>query len=214
MTEQRTNNPESEFHRRRLARDRAFSLRFGRIGMWVSGVLFALFTAMNIVFAFSTGLPFWSFLQIEAVVVAYCGSMFYLFGWVEYQLGKRVVSDQEVEEQRQSERTQLLREAQGILPLSYRRWWLILQACIGAVFIAGGVVLLFYPASSPLDRLWSLVYAVCFFIGGVAFLWLALVVKRRRAKQLPYESARELSSRLTRGEITEGETDQHPPGET
>ena len=123
----------------------------------------------------------------------------------------RVQQDQEVEEQRQSERAQLLREAQGILPLSYRRWWLILQSCIATLFVVGGVVLLFYPASSPLDWLWSLVYGISSSIGGVTFLWLALVIKRRRAKQIPSESARELSYRLTHGEITEGETERPPP---
>lgn len=203
MGKQQT-NPESDFHRRFLEKDRAASLRAGRIGIWVTGGLLVAFTLLNTVLALETHLPFWSVLQIEAVIVGGCGLMFYLMGWTPYQEGKRPVTDQEVEARRQQERRQLLREAQGILPLAFRPWRLILESGVSVLLFVVGVALLVAPGSSPRDRLWGLVYGICCIASGILLLWFALFIKRRRARQIPGESARELEYRLTIGEITEG----------
>lgn len=203
MRQQHT-NPESAFHRRILEKERAFRQRAGRIAMWASGSLLVVFMLVSIVLAFSTHLSFWSFFLIEGVIAGGFGAMFYLFGWVEYQMGRKPVTDQEVEDRRQVERARLLREARGILPISLRPRVLLVQAILGMLFIAAGVVLLVSLYTTTLDQFWGRLYGICFIVCGFSFLWAVLIVKRRRAKQIPAESARELNYRLTRGEITEG----------
>ena len=197
-------NPESAFHRRILEKERASSLRAGRIGMWASGSLLGVFSLLSIVLAISTHLSFWPLLLLECVIAGGFGAMFYFFGWIEYQMGRKPVTDQDVEDRRQSERARLLHEAQGILPISLRPRVLLLQFALGVLFIAGGVVLLVSPYARPLDQLWGRVYGIGFLIFGCSLLWSVLFVKWRRAKQIPAESARELNYRLMRGEITEG----------
>jgi hypothetical protein len=197
-------NPESAFHRRILEKERASQRRSGRIALWVSGSLLVAFTLLNSVLALRTSLSFWSFLLIEFVIAGGFGAMLYVFGWTEYKAGTRPVTDQEVDARRQSERARLLREARGILPVSLRPRVLILEFILGVLFIAAGVVLLVLSYATPLDQFWGRLYGIGFLLCGFSFLSLVLIVKRRRAKQLPAESARELSYRLTRGEITEG----------
>ena len=204
MSQQQRTNPESEFHRRILEKERTAHLRVGRIALWEAFSLLVVFTFLNIVLAFSAHLSFWFFLLIECVLVGGLSVMFFLFGWTEFQVGKRPVTDQEVEERRQSERARLLREARGILPIAFRLRVLIVEFVLGVVFIAAGVVLLVSPYATPLVGLWGRLYGIGCILCGFSFLSLVLIVKRRRAKQIPAISARELSNRLTLGEITEG----------
>jgi hypothetical protein len=100
---ERHSNPESDFHRRILEKERAAHLRAGRIALWEAFSLLVVFTVLNIVLALSTHVLFWSFLLIECIVVGF-SAMFFLFGWIEFQVGRRPVTGQEVEERRAADR--------------------------------------------------------------------------------------------------------------
>ncbi len=90
---ERHSNPESAFHRRILEKERAAHRRVGRIALWEAFSLLVVFTSLNIALAFSASLSFWSFLLLECVVGGF-SAIFWVFGWIELQVGRRPGNNQ------------------------------------------------------------------------------------------------------------------------
>lgn len=171
--------------------------------MWMMGTFFVLFTAFSLFLELHDHPPLFAFLEMYLPIALMLGGMFYILGVVEYQEGRAPITEQEIEQRRQEERTRLFRQAQGYIPFMGRPWFLSLLIGVGVFFAVVGVLCFIFPV---VPSIWGIIY-------GAAFLFCAMLLFltawriHQRSKYLASDSARWLSRRLMMGEITEGSAD-------
>jgi hypothetical protein len=199
MAEERT-NPETEWLRQRLRKDRRLLRRDGMVCFLVGLCLLPVGIA-GVNWAYSR--PAASWWDALGVFIIFLGTpvSFLLLGVVQYLDGRKSVSHEEVENRRGRERRELFRMAQGKLPWRYSSVVLGVFAVLGLLFLIPGMLLLLDGTSYHTEG-WvlGLAYSVC----GILLLLYALVIFPRRRKRLPAQSARLLGSSLVAGEMTEG----------
>jgi hypothetical protein len=201
MREQ-ASNPETEWHRLRLTKDRSSQRRIG-IALMILGFCVLLIAVTSVPdfprMASMLPIPF----ALIGMYVVFWGSplMLVLVGGMEYVEGRKPISPMDIEWRRQRERAELFRMAQGDLPWSYRKLVQVLFAIMGILLLAPGIlVLLAQEGYRSGSLIWGILYSGC----GLLLLLLALVILPRRARQIPAESARALGASLAAGEGTSG----------
>jgi hypothetical protein len=142
MSKYRT-NPETEWHRRSLGKDRR-AQRQGGVAFFILGIVllpagaaFAAWMYPHLVARFSLWDTLGFFLTFLGGPVA-----FLLLGITQYLDGRQPVSDEEIERRRQRERNELFRMAQGKLPFRYSYISLGLFAFFGLFCLVPGVLVL------------------------------------------------------------------------
>ncbi len=199
MAEERT-NPETEWLRRRLRKDRRLHRRDGTVCFLVGLCLLPVGITGVILGSAHPAASWW---DTFGVFLTFLGTpiAFLLLGVVQYLDGRKSVTHEEVESRRQRERRELFRMAQGRLPWRYSLVFLGVFAVLGLLCLIPGVLLLSDAASYQTGGwILGLAYSVC----GLLLLLYALVIFPQRRKRLPAQSARLLGSSLVAGEMTEG----------
>ncbi len=192
-------NPEFLFHYQRLRRDRALMRRQGYVLLIAAGALLAF----TIFWASTTSLhraisPGLFGLFVGLVVLLTCN------GFVALHRSRQPIKEHEVTRQRQEERQQLFQFAQG--KVSWRYWSsVVVEALVGLIFLAVGLQgawsLLGHP--NTVDLLAMLLSFACL-VG--AWYFFAMAIRRARTlRRLAAVSSQELATRLSLGEVTEGE---------
>jgi MFS family permease len=209
MPEEHPDNPETEWYRNYLTKDRRLQRRMG-MALFIFGTCLLPMGAAFVTAMFPRMTNILGFLGLVGFFVTFLGGPLglMLVGWMEYMGGRQPVSLAEIERRRQLERAELFRMAQGKLPWRYSKVMLAVFAVLGLLLLIPGVILFFDPQGYRDGSLiWGLVYSVC----GLLFLLLAFVVLPRQIKRLPAQSARALEARLVVGEITPGEASPEQP---
>lgn len=197
-------NPEFELNRRRLLLRHQAEHRHG--------VVFIMFGIMYFLLASVYLMPL-LFLHgrwIAGEVIGISGaaiSMYLVFsGLTTLNSSRRSVTSRDVHQQRRESRVILYQLAQGELPPYYTpkgRAKTMLIRCI--MTISGLLVLLFFLIGIPeLSWVWILLGGVLILVELMLVLD-ALFLRAKEARELPAQSAQELSLLLAFGELTSGE---------
>jgi hypothetical protein len=203
-------NPEFELHRRRLKRRRRLESRYG-IVLIVSGFVYFIFVPISLVpLLFLHGR--WGVAGITGVTGAAICLYFVFNGVASIRASRRPVTSREVRQQRSKARRELFQLAQGELPPDYTlkgRFIILLKGSI--VTITGTLMLFFFLIGIP-ELVWTrILLGIVAMLVELMLILDVLYVRAKIARNLPAQSARELSLLLASGEMTAGDT--HPEGD-
>ncbi len=190
------NNPEFEFSRQVLMRER----RHERVQGWVLTALGGVGTV------FIVGLLITSLKQVLSLgtlaVIVYLAMMISFIatlavGLSSLRQASKLPTDQQLAYARRAQRSRLMQHAQGKLPWSFQRSGQITLACVGSILIGMAAIIL-YTFGLPSWDAW--LEGVC----GLAVILYVVVVVPYERRRLPRESAELLAHALIAGEVTEG----------
>lgn len=198
-------NPEFELHHRRLLLRRRAEHKYGIILILSGFVYFLLISVCLMPLLFLHGR--WVAGGVAGLSGAAICLYFALSGAASIHASRRPVTGREVRRKRRETRQQLFQLAQGELPIDYTLKGRIITLVTGSsVTIAGALTLLFFLIGIP-ELAWARIL-----LGIVAVLIeLVLILdvfymRAKAAKDLPAQSALELSLLLASGELTAGES--------
>ncbi len=189
---------ETAYYQQELTRARKAQLRRSIGLMVVCGILQGLWLILGALLPLPDILSLDQFLLLSPGVFGLLVGTFIIFGLRNYERSKQPVTMEEASRLRQAERARLFRQAQGVLPATYRPWRLALETLLALLCSGGGMVCLLY--SIPASGLLEFAYAACLQVIALYLLYSALYNKPRRARLIPATSARELRRRLALGE--------------
>ncbi|MDQ2905044.1 MAG: hypothetical protein M3Y81_16010 [Chloroflexota bacterium] len=192
--QQQSPHPETAWYEARLQRKRRL-WSFAGIALFCAGV-----------FLLISGLIQFPFRDAGTLVAFFALVLVLLWlGASNFLANRGPVPTREIERLRQQERSELFRQAQGTLLWQYRLWVRLVEFLLALFCLdmaAGKTVLV-----APIRAEWVL--GGLYFLAALLLLFDGIYLKPRRSKQAAARSARELSSRLTAGELS-GETLSEP----
>jgi fatty acid desaturase len=194
-------NPETAFHADRLHQERRKARRSAAI-MFACCiiVLGAAAVVLAISLFFHTPLALSMILLLGCMVLA--GAAGVVSGMMDLHASKQPVTSQEIEQNRQQARTELMQRAQGKIPLAYRRFAIISEIVLACFWALLSIPFFLMPVTHM--RWVYILFGVLFLLCAVRLLGDALIVRPRQAKRLAAQSARELAQRLTLEEVMQG----------
>jgi hypothetical protein len=197
-------NPEFELHRRRLLVRRRAERRYGTILVLSGCVYFLLVPVCLVPLLFLHGR--WVAGGVAGLSGAAICLYFALSGAASIHASRRPVTSREVRRKRRETRQQLYHMAQGELPPDYTLKGRIITLVTGSsVTITGTLTLLFFLIGIP-ELAWAriLLGIVAVLVESMLILDI-LYIRAKAARDLPAQSALELSLLLASGELTAGE---------
>jgi hypothetical protein len=189
---------------RRKNRLEAWGMLLGSAGMFLCGGLslsVILLTHVHLPTSLPSNVAVIGLLMLATMLLA--GATIFVLSIRDLRRAAKPVASQEVEQNRQQERAELLWRAQGNIPFSHRRPAIIIEIVVACLYTVFGLSFVAVPLDTPA---WlNIPVAVLFWLGVPALLVDAFYFRPRAAKRMARVSQRALSTRLTLGELTEGD---------
>ena len=213
MTPRKISHSEYELHHHRLLLRRQTERRDGII-LIVTGIVYFLLTLIC-----SLPLFFLHTLEFAFTIVCIAGiaiaTYFVLSGIFSLRSGRRPVTSKDVYQWRHKARLALFRQARGELPPGYTLKGRMRTLVIGSsITITGSLVMWFILSGIPELLLARTYLVVAALLVELLLILDTLYLRAREARNLPAQSAQDLSLLLATGELTSGEIpEEQSPGE-
>lgn len=213
MTQPKISHSEYELHYHRLILRRQTERRHGII-LIITGIVYFLLTLIcshPLFFLNSTG--FALAIACIACIAGIAISMYFVFsGVLSLRSGRQPVTSRDVYQWRHKARVALFRQAQGELPSGYTFMGRMKTLLIGSSTTISGSLIVWLLLSSTPELLWArTLLVVVVFLVELLLILDTLYLRVREARNLPAQSAQDLSLLLATGELTTGEIPEQPP---
>ena len=204
MTPRKISHSEYDLHYHRLLLRRQPERRHGII-LIVTGIVYFLLTLICLLplfFLYSIG-----FALPIACIAGIAISIYFVFsGVLSLRSGQRPVTSKDVYQWRHKARLALFRQARGELPPGYTLMGRVKTLLIGSSATIIGSLIMWLILSGIPELLWArYLLVVAFLLVELLLILDTLYLRAREARNLPAQSAQDLSLLLATGELTTGE---------